>query len=219
MMMRWFLLCLLGVGAAHAADMTVLRYVDQDPGGEAYLTRLLVTPDYLRMDSGEDGGDFVLLDRRAQRAYTVMRDNKMAMVFTRVAVPLPPPSWNVKLLLEPEQPGKQAFSLRVNGLTCSEGVAQRGVAVDAVRAMAELKAALAATQYRVWRDSPVDLQHDCDVANQVWESDTTLKLGLPQFERDFSGRTRSLQGQTRARLKPELFRLPPGMAEMAAPGL
>ena len=31
-------------GAAQAADMSVVRYLDQDPGDPAYATRLLVTP-------------------------------------------------------------------------------------------------------------------------------------------------------------------------------
>ena len=33
------------------------------------------------MDGGEDGGDFVLLDRQQRRVINVMRDSKLAMVF------------------------------------------------------------------------------------------------------------------------------------------
>ena len=67
-------------------------------------------------------------------------------------------------------------------MVCSEGVAAGRAAPDAARAMAELKAVLAATQYRVWKDSPPEMQHDCDLANQVWESGAILKLGLPLEE-------------------------------------
>jgi len=38
----------------------------------------------------------------------------------------------------------------------------------------------------VWLDSPREMQHDCDLANLVWEAGATLKLGLPQEEREFS---------------------------------
>ena len=43
-MRLWMMLCVFAAGAAHAADMTALRYVDQDPGDPPYLTRILLTP-------------------------------------------------------------------------------------------------------------------------------------------------------------------------------
>jgi hypothetical protein len=83
--------------------------------------------------------------------------------------------------------------------------------------MAELKGVLAATQYRVWRDSPPDMQHDCDLANQVWETGATLGLGLPLEERDFTGRTRRFESESSEHVQPELFRVPDGMPSINAP--
>jgi len=100
---------------------------------------------------------------------------------------------------------------------CSEGVAARLAAPDAARAMAELKGVLAAMQYRVWKDSPSEIQHDCDLANLVWESGATLELGLPLEEREFTGRTRQFESESTQPLRPELFRVPEGMSEIAAP--
>ncbi len=210
-------LWLLAAGVAHAADMTRLHYVDQDPGDPPYATRILVTPDFLRMDGGEDGGDFVLLDRRQRRVINVLRDSKLAMVFMPGTLPAQPADWKARLATKPGAPGTQHFSLTVNGVVCSEGVAARRAAPDAARAMAELKAILAATQYRVWRDSPRELQHDCDLANQVWDSGTTLELGLPLEEREFGGRTRQFESQSKEPLRPELFRVPDGIAAINAP--
>lgn len=210
-------LWLLGMGAAHAADMITLRYIDQDPGDPPYTTRILVTPDFMRMDGGEDDGDFVLLDRRQQKAINVMRDNKMAMVFTSGALPPKPAGWAPRLDVRKAARGTQRYHLTVKGVVCSEGVVARHAALDAARAMAELKAILAATQYRVWKDSPREMQHDCDLANQVWESGTILKLGLPLEEREFNGRTRQLESESKQRLRPELFRVPDGLASINAP--
>lgn len=210
-------LLLLGAGAAHAADMAVVRYVDQDPGDPPYLTRILVTPDFLRMDSGEDGGDFVLLDRRQRKVINVLRDNQLAMVFTSGTVPPKPASWKPRLDTRKAAHGTQRFSLAVNGVVCSEGIAARRAAPDAARAMAELKAILAATQHRVWQASPREMQHDCDLANLVWASGATLELGLPLEEREFSGRTRQLESESSQPLQPELFRVPDGMTAIDAP--
>lgn len=217
MMMRWLMVGLLGVGAAHAADMITVRYVDQDPGTAPYLTRILVTPDFMRMDGGEDAGDFVLMDRRQKTVINVTRDNKLALVFASGTLPAKPDSWKPRLEVFKAARGTQRFSLKVNGVVCSEGVATLRAAPDAARAMAEFKAVLAATQYRVWKTSPPEMQHDCDLAIQVWESGTTLTLGLPLEEREFTGRARKFQSETKQPLQPSLFHVPEGMAVINAP--
>jgi hypothetical protein len=216
-MRPWLVLWLLGLGSAHAADMIALRYMDQDPGDPPYLTRIFVTPDFLRMDGGVDAGDFVLLDRRQHRVINVMRDSKLAMVFSSGKLPPKPAGWKARLDVQPAGSGVQRFSLTVKGQLCSEGSAARKAAPDAARAMAELKAVLAATQYRMWQDTPREMQHDCDLANQVWESGTTLKLGLPLEEREFTGRTRQFESETRQPVQPELFRVPEGIKAIDAP--
>jgi hypothetical protein len=217
MIMRWLMLCLLGAGVAHAADMTVLRYVDQDPGGEPYLTRILVTPDFLRMDSGKDEDDFFLLDRRERKLINVMRERGLAMVFLPGALPARPADWKPRLDTRPAALGTERFSLSMKGVVCSEGVAARSAAPDAARAMAEMKSVLASMQYRVWKESPPELQHDCDLVNLVWDSGTTLELGLPLEESEFTGRSRRFESETQQPLQLELFRLPEGMATINAP--
>lgn len=209
------LLALCG-GIAHAADMTVLRYVDQDPGGPPYATRILVTPDFMRMDSGEDAGDFTLLDRRRREVINVMRESGLAMVFAPGTLPPKPAGWNARLAEGRAERGGRRFTLAVKGVVCSEGIAVRH-AMDAARALAEMKAILAATQYRVWKASPPDLQHDCDLANQVWNSGATLTLGLPLEEREFTGRSRTFESETVQPVNPGLFRVPEGMRTIDAP--
>ncbi len=216
-MMKWLMVGLLGMGAAHAADMISLRYVDQDPGDPPYLTRILVTPDFMRMDDGNDAGDFVLLDRRQQKVINVMHGNQLALVFTPGTLPPLPAGWKPVLDVKPAARGTRRFSLTLKGVVCSEGVAALRAAPDAARAMAELKGVLAAMQYRVWKDSPSAIQHDCDLANLVWESGATLKLGLPLEEREFTGRSRQFESESKQPLKPELFRVPDGMPQVPAP--
>jgi hypothetical protein len=208
---------LLGMSTVQAADMIALRYVDQDPGDSPYLTRILVTPDFMRMDGGEDAGDFVLLDRRQRKVFNVMRDSMLVMVFSPGALPAKPVNWKAQLITGKAERGTQRFSLAVKGVVCSEGIVARRAAPDVARALAELKSILAATQYRVWQDSPRDLQHDCDLANQVWESGATLKLGLLLEEREYTGRTRQLESESKQPLQPELFRIPDGITAINAP--
>lgn len=217
MMLRCLVLGLLGLGTAHSADMIALRYIDQDSSSVAYPTRILVTPNFMRMDGGEDAGDFVLLDRRQHKVIHVVHDNKMAMVFKRGKLPAKPASWKPQLDTQKTGRGTLTFTLAVEGVVCSEGVAARQAAPDAARAMAEYKAVLASMQYRVWKESPATMQNPCDLANQVWETGTTLKLGLPLEEREFTGRTRKFESENRLPLNPKLFRVPEGMPLVNAP--
>jgi hypothetical protein len=217
------LVLLLGQAMTHVAaasplqEVTELRYVDQDAGDPSYLTRILVTPDFMRMDDGHDDGDFILLDRKQRRLTNVMRGNNLAMVFTPAKVPAEPVGWKPQLTSHAAAKGTRRFTLVLNGVTCLEGVAAKQAAADAARAMAEMKAVLAATQYRMWRDSPAEMQHDCDLANQVWAFESVLELGLPLEERDFRGRTRQFESEVRIPLDPVLFFVPKGMLLVDAP--
>lgn len=208
---------LLLVGSTHAADMVALRYLDQDPGDPAYPTRILVTPDFLRMDGGADDGDFVLLERRTQRVFNVMREARMTMVFAAASVPPKPETWSARVERHSGPTGTLRYRLMLGDVVCSEGSVAPRAAPDAARALTELKTALAATQYRVWRDTPPELRHDCELVNLVWEAGAVTALGLPLEEREFSGRSRVLQQQTTEPARPELFRLPQDFAVIDAP--
>jgi hypothetical protein len=219
MMRGWQKLSLglaLIAGAAQAADMTVLRYVEQDPGDPPYVTRLLVTPAFMRMDSGEDAGDFVLLDRRKKTVYNVMLGSGMAMAFVPGRLPARPSGWRARLETRPGAAGTLNYRLLVNQSVCSEGKLAPRAAPDVARALGELKSVLAVTQYRVWQASPRDMQHECDLANQVWEFGRVLKAGLPLEEVEAGGRVRQFESESRLPLDPALFRLPEGLPVLEA---
>jgi hypothetical protein len=211
-------MCLLLVaGTAQAADMTVLRYLDQDAGDPSYVTRILVTADFLRMDGGEDGGDFILLDRRTRRVFNVLHDARMTMQFVPGKLPDRPQPWKARLAAQPGAAGTLRYRLSVGEALCSEGSVAPRAAPDAARALGELKGVLAATQYRVWRDTPREMQHDCDLANLVWDAGAVPGLGLPLEEREFSGKTRRIESQASEPVRPELFHVPDGYAVVHAP--
>ena len=217
MMRGWFLATCLVCSPVFAADMIEVRYQDQEPGAAAYTTRILVTPRFMRVDGGRDEGDFFLLDRRRHTLVNVMRDSKLAMVFRRGALPQKPSSWHARLETHAARPGTRAYTLTVRDTVCSEGVAASKAAPDVAKAMAEMKDVLASMQYRVWKETLPSAQHDCDLANHVWETGTTLRVGLPLEERDFTGRTRVFESETRLPQRPGLFRVPRDMPRVDAP--
>src|SRR3569832_563698 len=90
-----FVLC---AGTARAADMTVLRYVDQDPGGPPYVTRILVTPAFMRMDNDEDTDDITLLDHKKRVVINNKRDSRLTMKKAPGTQPPKPVGWKPGLV-------------------------------------------------------------------------------------------------------------------------
>ena len=206
-----FLLALLVPAWANAADMIRLVYQDRDPGGPPYVTRMLITPEFMRIDSGHDRGDFILLDRAAHKVYSVDHSARQILVIAqqRVAARVPKP-WRVQSRVATVRPGTVRQEISVNGKLCATLVATAKLFPDAVAAQREYKDVLAATQWRTWQNTPVDMRDPCDLALQVTEIPLQYSQGLPLEEDDADGRTRSIQEEGRVPLDAALFVLPKG---------
>lgn len=205
------------VHTASAADMIVLTYRDQDPGTPSYLTRILITPRFLRLDEGRDEADFVLLDRRTGELTNVLHETKSNMRIRNQRLPAEArPSWRADERIEEIHPGTRRITLSVHGKVCSRTVAAEKLLPQAAKALADYKAALAWTQYQTYRNTPEELRQDCDLVHHVWETDRALRHGLPIEERDYAGRTRVLEKQGRERLNAALFKLPRGYSDRFA---
>lgn len=210
---------LIGV-AAQAADMVELRYRDSEADGLSYQTRILVSSRYLRMDEGNDGGDFVLLDRKTGKIVNVLHERKMLLAMHDRKLPkTPPQTYKVEKKVTPVREGTVRVQVLADGKLCSETVAALKLFPDASRALAEYKAALAYTQWTSYRGTPAELRQNCDLAHHVWQTGYALSQGLPIEERDYAGRVRQYAGGEKHAVRPELFRLPRGYERIQLPEL
>jgi hypothetical protein len=213
----WGLLMFGCAQVGYSAEMTVLYYRDQDPGTPSYLTRILITPKFLRVDEGRDEADFVLLDRKTAELTNVLHDTKTNMRIRNRPLPASArPSWQADERVEEVHPGTRRITLGVHGKVCSQTVTAEKLMPEATKALAEYKAALAWTQYQTYINTPEELRQDCDLVQYVWETDRALSYGLPIEEREYAGRTRQLERQGRERLRPALFKLPVGYSVVYA---
>lgn len=189
--------------------MIDLRYEDREGGAPAYETRILVTDRYLRMDDGNDAADFVLFDRKTGKVVNVVHSQRTIMALQDKKLPRNPSlPYHADRTVLPVRAGTVRVQVRADGKLCSETVAVSKLYPDAVRAMAEYKAAAAYTQWVTYRNTPPELRQDCDLVHYVWQTGMALSQGLPIEERDYSGHVRHyLRGETR-RLEPALFELP-----------
>lgn len=206
-----------GAQAAFAADMIVLYYLDQDPGAASYTSRILITPQFLRVDDGRDEADFVLLKRKTGELTNVLHSMKTNMRIRNKPLPVAArPTWQVEARVEEIRPGTSRVTVLVKGKVCSQTVAAERLLPEAAKALAEYMTALAWTQYQTYQNTDPDMRQDCDLVHHVWDTGLALSHGLPIEARDYAGRSRQLEKQGREKLRPGLFKLPARYAVLYA---
>ncbi|WP_456405007.1 hypothetical protein, partial [Thiolapillus sp.] len=169
-----FLLAVSTLLRAGEADLLV--YQVKEPGVDNYISRILITSEYLRLDEGGASGEsYTIYDRRAKKIYNV--DPLARTVFEMHPPgfqPEPPDEMllDEKKATDPDAPrvaGQQPekLQLRVNGETCRELVVVKDTMGAAVSALSELYQALARMQYPAV-GSPGYTQDNCELSEYVF---------------------------------------------------
>jgi len=196
----------------------VLDYREWEPGGDPYVSRALITADFMRLDFAEDNADFVLMDRRAGTIYSVQtEDGRILEIAARDGAVGEPP---LPLTLEehsepdPQAPavaGQQPLvtEYRVNGELCTTTVSVPGLLPEAVRAWREFATIMAAQRVTTLHNTPREFWQPCSLANDIYAPTRYLAHGLPIREQNRSGISRELRGFDADVPQPvSLFRLP-----------
>ncbi|MHB8346538.1 MAG: hypothetical protein ACYDHM_04985 [Acidiferrobacterales bacterium] len=227
----------LGTGVAHAVPATepatLLIFSQQDEGGAPYEARMLVTPQYLRMDNGADKSGFILLNRQTHTVYSVSRSDRTIMVVKPQKILFPRPArFRQRIVRDrghfPTVAGKQVdhYTLLTNGRRCFDVYAAAGLLPDAVSALREYQRVLAGEQAVTETRTPRSMQSVCDLSNYIFRPARYLDFGFPVRQRDESGATRQLLNfRIAVPVASSLFALPSGfrryrigqMAGSAAP--
>ncbi len=174
---------------AQAQQAALLVYKVQEPGVENYISRILVTPEKLRMDEGSDNGGYTLYDRKTGMIFNVDPEEETVIVFEPpVRQPQPPADMklSVQRKAEPQAPhveGKAPTSIKlmVNGKSCRELLVIDHSMEDAVAALRELYKALARIQYPT-AHMPGTEMSDCELSEYVYAPERAWTQGLPLWD-------------------------------------
>ena len=211
-----FLMLGVQVPVMASVKATVVRLKVTEVGSQHYESRLIVTPDFIRFDDGQDGNDFLLFDRKKKTIYNTSALDQTILVIKNQAVDLPEKKdWtnNVDSDNEkvPNVGGKAVkhWVLLTNNLVCYDLYAARDLLPNVTSALSEYRRVLATQQAALYINSP-DRQRDvCDLANNIYLPDRYLKHGFPIRYRDKDGRGEDLLGYKEAvPVNPALFKLP-----------
>ena len=184
---------------AGAAPAAMLVYQVWEEGADPYVSRVMVTEDYVRLDEGRDAGGYTLFDRQQEILYNVQMEDRSILVMNS-DTPIPENSPGLILQEEvavdeaaPRVAGAQPTQVRLlaNGELCSEMVVVEGVMEDALEGLRELKLSLARIQSSTLDATPLSMRTPCDLAANLYAADRPLNFGLPLQERS-AGRSQSL---------------------------
>ena len=183
-----------------AQGALILTYVEEEPGIEPYVNRVLITPDFLRMDDGDDQADFTLFDRREKVIYSVSHDDRTALVLREQTFDIKSP---VKLKLDEQQVDMADapliegqiplhYRLLVNDQLCRDTIVVPDLHTEAIQAMREFRQVLASVHKVNVPKTPDDMQDPCFLADDVFWHNRSLKYGFPIKEWTPTGFSRSL---------------------------
>lgn len=202
---------------AASATVTVLHYQEQEAGTDSYPVRVLVNPEYLRIDDGYAESDFTLLDRAARTVSSVSHQDRNILVIPHTPVEKQLPA-DIHLDLEqaidtdaPRVAGRQPVHMRfiANTAVCHEAVIVPGLLADVVEALIEYEEILGSRQQENLSIIPESLQTACFLTRYVYAPARHLRQGFPIREWDADGYRRTLVDYSEAeRVAGELFRLP-----------
>lgn len=192
-----------------AESMTELDYLDQDPGTAAYPTRILVNTKFMRMDSGKDTGDFILMDRHSGAIYNVIQSEKNIYRYNPHPVKLAKPTpWKIQEQVKQLPGDTRKFTLGVNGKPCMEITATQKLLPDVVSALATYRQTLTWVESLTWQRTPPEMRDQCDLLQHVFDIPQTLQYGLPIQELYANGRSRRYVSNSVRASQPSLFQLP-----------
>ena len=223
--------------AAKPLQATILQFRIKPAGQAAYAERMLVTPEYLRIDGGGMGGVYVLFNRRTQAIYSVSPQDGDVLTIRRRAVtvkprqPLKLDATSRSFKGAPSIDGRtpRHYTFFAGGKRCYDVVAVRGLLEDARRALAAFRTTLAGQQALDYGSRPASPQSACEQARLIFAPTRYLEYGFPIQAWGTRGDARRLLDyKFKQPVAAALFRLPmhykyytvdaQGMHDIPAPG-
>ncbi|HEY0720196.1 MAG TPA: hypothetical protein VGE50_02970 [Gammaproteobacteria bacterium] len=219
--MRTLLLTLIFLVAmplqAAETKATVLYYRVSEPGIEPYLSRWLITPNFLRIDEGDEADNYLLFDRRKRTIYSVVHGDRTVLDIPYRAVErkpsklLPQESRAIHDDKMPGISGQPAIyrELYVGKSLCYSVISVEQLLPDAVQAMRDYRTVLAGEQAKTLDNTPLELQDPCDLTLHIFSPLWLLEKGLPIQEWSPQGKASALLNyKIDEMVSSELFALP-----------
>lgn len=196
---------------------TIIQFNEVEAGVDPYVTRMIVSDRYIRIDDAAETDGFVLFDRLKKRIFSVVGENEMIVVVDP-AYPLKGMPAGLKIRSEqieskdvPMIAGVKPsyFQFYANDQLCYHVMASEGFLPEVTSALQSYQSVLAAQQQESLGSTPKELQTPCFLANYIYAPNKYISKGFPLEQWDESGYRRSLSGiEENVSISQSVFNLP-----------
>ncbi len=197
----------------------------QDSGTEPYVSRMIVTPDFLRVDEGKASDDFLLYDRKKNSVISVTHGSKSYYRFDRMGK-RPDPSGRPAMKTVDNSAGDMPAVAGIkpvyktyyaNDARCRDVVSLPGFKADAVAAMRGFLSVMADQHRATLANTPKQMRGSCMLANFIYAPVAFLDEGFPLKEWDYRGYRRTLVDFREEPVDPALFVIPESYERLTLP--
>ncbi len=210
-------------GAVNAElNSDILYFLESEVGVDPYATRFIINTDYIRIDSGEDMGDYVLFDQNKNIIYNVSHMDRSVLEVKYKSGKLRSVVQKKLDLLElsikekgngdlPRIAGKSpsTYLLLAQNQICAEVSAVDGLLDDALKSLMKYQQLLISNNKFNLRHMPIEYVKNCMLANDIKGATRYLQFGFPIFWQKENGYRRFLTDfKENQSVHPNLFTLP-----------
>lgn len=204
-------------GCQQKPQHQLILFLENEEGVDPYQTRIMVTPEFMRFDDGEQSSTFLLIDRNKKVAYSVNHELKTIMRLEHKDTDITPPielkhtvkeldDFNDAPMINNIQPKHR--QLVTNDQVCLDVVSVEGLMPDAVAALKEYHSLLASDSAVTFNIMPADLHDPCSISMSTFAPTRHLDYGFPIQEWK-PGYVRNLESfNTNYQVEPGLLKLP-----------
>ena len=197
----------------------------QEKGTAPYVSRMIVTGEFVRLDEGKASDDFLLYDRKKQVVISVTNDSESYYQFNRFdSYPDPTRKPAMKTVDNdagnmPSVAGIQPVykTYYADNIRCRDVVSLPGFKPDAVAAMKGLLSIMADQHRATLGSTPKEMQGSCMRANFIYSPVVFLDEGFPLREWDYRGYRRMLADFREESVDPGLFVVPESYERLTLP--
>lgn len=165
-----------------------IMFVEQEKFVEPYPTRIIVTPEFVRFDSGDSTEDFILFDRIQSLVHSVVVEDETVMTVHKKDSKVESP---IKLKFTEKDLGEMKdapkvdgqhprhYQLLVNGEVCTNLITVNNLMPGAVAALREFSILIASDSKSTLSNIPADMHNACDLAQDTFAPARQLMFGFP----------------------------------------
>jgi hypothetical protein len=193
-------------------SVTEVRIAETEPGIGRFVSRLMLSKDFLRLDDGAADGNFTLFNRKTHEIHSFNHEDQSQLVMKPIAQKKIDFKLDFKI---DDSEMKDAPS--VGGVTpvqhqyyadtrlCKQSVNVQGLLPQMTQALIDYEQALVAQNSQTLERIPAGVRSSCYMANNYLHASDYLKQGFPLFVMDDLGRQKRLQGFQQIEVPASLF--------------